>query len=134
MRLEAVDRLAASVSRPSGLAILMTSGGDHRRIDQRAGLDLYGLCLELARDFIEELLIQAVSQQLLTEPDEGCALWGRLGLGKPAEPPERRSILQSLGKLHVGQVVPHCDQQSLEQGQRWPGWLALGSAMDRVEQ
>ena len=66
MRLESMERLAATVSRPSGLAILMTSGGDHRRIDQRAGLDRYGLCLELVRDFIEELLIHAVSQQLLT--------------------------------------------------------------------
>ena len=65
MRLKSMERLAATVSRPSGLAILMTSGGDHRRIDQRAGFDLYGLCLELVRDFIEELLIHAVSQQLL---------------------------------------------------------------------
>lgn len=126
MSLEAVNRGPALVLDLMGLAILLAGRGDDGGIDQRAGLDLDRLSLELGRDGVEQRLIQFAGDQSLAEANEGRAFRRRLVVGKAAEPPERRTIVERLGESDIGKIVPHRQQHRLEQGQRRPGRFALG--------
>jgi hypothetical protein len=62
------------------------------------------------------------------EADEAGALRCRLVLGKAAEPPEARPILQRLGELYIREVMPGRQQQGPEQGQRRPSGFPFVAA------
>ena len=72
-------------------------------------------------------------KQGLAEPDEAGAFRHRLVSGKSTEAPEQGAVIQRFGQLHVGQVVPDCDQQGSEQGQRRPGRFTLGGRRDILQ-
>src|SRR5688572_31615174 len=89
--------------------------------------------IELIRHRGKQRPVEVSRQQRATEPDEGRALWRRLIRRKSAEASERGPIVESFGELHVREVVPDRHQESLEQGQRGPGLLALRGGVDRSQ-
>ena len=131
VRLVAVHGLAPAVPGPARLAIAPDAGGrDQGGVHQRAGAHHDALGLELARDRLEQRPVQAAPDQLAAEADEGGALGRRLVGGEAAEPAEAGAVVQRLGELHVGEVVPGRQQQATEQGQRRPARLALRRRRD----
>lgn len=75
----------------------------------------------------------AVLTQRLAEANESSSLRCRLGAREAAEPAERRPIVEGLGELQVGKIIPDCEQQRLEQCQRRPSQLAFRRTEDARE-
>ena len=97
---------------------LTTNTGDGRRdqgrIHQRARADHDAVRVELARDRLEQHAVQATAGQLAAEADEGGALGRGLVAGEAAEAAEAGAIIERLGQLDVGEVVPGREQQGTE--------------------
>jgi hypothetical protein len=126
MRLVAVRRLAAAMTGPARLAIVLDAGGsDQRRVDQRAGAHPEVLRLELSRDGVEHHAVQLVLDQRGAEPHEGGALGCRLVRGEAAEATEADTVIERLGKPDVGEVVPGRQEQRAEQRRGRPAGLTL---------
>lgn len=62
----------------------------------------------------------SLCDQHFAEPHEGGALGHRFRLGKTAERPERGSVVQSFGELHIGKIVSDRKQKSPEYRDRRP--------------
>jgi hypothetical protein len=118
---------------PVALVIILTGRRNDRRIDKCARLHLDRLGLELAGDRVEHRLVQIVCNKAPARPDEGGALRRPFRPREPAEPPERRTIVQSFGELHIGQIIPDRQKRGLEQSQRRPGRLSFGRARYNTE-
>src|SRR4051812_8786887 len=78
--------------------------------------------------------VQAAAQQLGAEAYEGGAFRRGLVSGKATEPAKAGPVVESFGQAHVGKVVPGCQQEGSEQGQRWPARLTLGRGRDAGKQ
>ena len=78
MGLEAMNGWFAFVLDPMALFIILAGRGDNRRIDERAGLHLDRLGLELAGDRVEQGLVQALRHKGLSKTHESRSLRCRL--------------------------------------------------------
>jgi transposase-like protein len=84
------------------------------RTEQGAGLDGYGLSPELRRHLIEQRLIETSRQKLAAEAHKGHPFRRALISGKAAESPERGTVIQGFGQLHVGEIVPNGNKKRLD--------------------
>lgn len=97
MGLEAMNGWFAFMLDPMALFIILTGGGDDRRIDKRAGFHLDRFSLELAGDRVEQGLVQTMGHKGFSKTHESRSLRCRLWTRKPAEPSERSSVVQRFG-------------------------------------
>ena len=134
MGLEAMNSPLSLVFHPARIVIVLTRGGDDGGINQGSGLDCHRLGFELHSHGFKQCSIQLVRYEQPAKPDEGGTLGRGFIRGKPAEAAKGRSIVERLGQLHIGQIVPDRYQQRLEHRQWRPGRLTLGSRIKRIEQ
>jgi hypothetical protein len=118
MGLVAVDRLAGAVAGPGSLLIGPARGGDHRRVDQRAGLHCHRPRVQLLGHQCEQARVEAMLDEGAAERTKAV----RSGVGsnreKPRDTSERRLIIERVGELHIRQVMPDRDRAVLHRRAR----------------
>jgi hypothetical protein len=135
MGLVAVHRLATAMTCPARLAVMTDARRrDQRCIHQSAGANNDTALIELTRDCLKQNPVQAAAHQLGAEPHEGGALRRGLMGSKTAEATKAGPVVEGFCQAHVGKVVPGCEQERPEQGQRRPARLTLGRGRDVREQ
>lgn len=102
-------------------------------IDQCPGLDHLRLGFELQGHGFKQFPVQVVRNHQPAKSDEGGALRRRFTCLKSAEAAKGGTIVERLGQLHVGQIVPDRKKQRPEHRDWRPGGFPFAGRVERVK-